>query len=119
MLIKDESKQEEAHQVCSLGLNLFRVLITYLKPVLPGMASNVEAFLNDELSWQGAQTALVNHPINKFKPLMQRVEMDKVNKMVEESKESLVAEKDKIDPNSPLAKETVTDLLGRKADLSD
>ncbi|HEA19053.1 MAG TPA: methionine--tRNA ligase [Pseudoalteromonas prydzensis] len=107
VLIKDEEKQEEAHQVCSLGLNLFRVLMTYLKPVLPGMAANVEAFLNDELSWQGAQTALVSHPINKFKPLMQRVEMDKVNKMVEESKESLLAAKDKIDPNSPLAKEPI------------
>ncbi len=107
VLIKDESKQEEAHQVCSLGLNLFRVLITYLKPVLPSMATNVEAFLNDELTWQGVQTALISHPINKFKPLMQRVEMDKVNKMVEESKESLIAEKDKIDPNSPLAKEPI------------
>ena len=63
--------------------------------------------LNDELTWQGVQTALISHPINKFKPLMQRVEMDKVNKMVEESKESLIAEKDKIDPNSPLAKEPI------------
>lgn len=107
VLIKDEAKQEQAHQVCSLGLNLFRVLMTYLKPVLPGMAANVEDFLNDGLSWQGAQTALVSHPINKFKPLMQRVEMDKVNKMVEESKESLLAAKDKIDPNSPLAKEPI------------
>ena len=107
VLIKDEAKQQEAHQVCSLGLNLFRVLMTYLKPVLPGMAANVEAFLNDELAWQGVQTALISHPINKFKPLMQRVEMDKVNKMVEESKESLLAEKDKIDPNSPLAKEPI------------
>ncbi|MDQ9090929.1 methionine--tRNA ligase [Pseudoalteromonas haloplanktis] len=107
VLIKDDTKQEEAHQVCSLGLNLFRVLMTYLKPVLPGMAANVEDFLNDGLAWQGAQTALVSHPINKFKPLMQRVEMDKVNKMVEESKESLLAAKDKIDPNSPLAKEPI------------
>ena len=107
VLIKDETKQQETHQVCSLGLNMFRVLITYLKPVLPGMASNVEAFLNDELTWQGAQTALTNHEINKFKPLMQRVEMDKVNKMIDESKESLLAEKNKIDPNSPLAKEPI------------
>ena len=108
VLFKDETKQQEAHDVCSLGLNMFRVLITYLKPVLPGMAANVEAFLNDGLTWQGAQTALVGHAINKFKPLMQRVEMDKVNKMIEESKESLVAEKDKIDPNSPLAKEPIS-----------
>ncbi|MGO2169180.1 methionine--tRNA ligase subunit beta, partial [Pseudoalteromonas sp.] len=68
---------------------------------------NVEAFLNDELTWQGVQTALTNHEINKFKPLMQRVEMDKVNKMIDESKESLLAEKNKIDQNSPLAKEPI------------
>ncbi|WP_306288086.1 MULTISPECIES: methionine--tRNA ligase [unclassified Pseudoalteromonas] len=108
VLIKDETKQQEAHEVCSLGLNLFRVLITYLKPVLPEMADNVEAFLNDDLTWDGVQNALVSHPINKFKPLMQRVEMDKVNKMVEESKESLES-KVTIDPNSPLAKEPICD----------
>ena len=108
VLIKDETKQQEAHEVCSLGLNLFRVLITYLKPVLPEMADNVEAFLNDDLAWDGVQNALVSHPINKFKPLMQRVEMDKVNKMVEESKESLES-KVTIDPNSPLAKEPICD----------
>ncbi len=108
VLIKDEAKQQEAHEVCSLGLNLFRVLITYLKPVLPGMAANVEAFLNDDLAWDGVQNALVAHPINKFKPLMQRVEMDKVNKMVDESKESLES-KVTIDPNSPLAKEPIAD----------
>jgi methionyl-tRNA synthetase len=107
VLIKDETKQQQAHEVCSLGLNLFRVLITYLKPVLPGMAANVEAFLNDELSWDGVQQALVSHSINKFKPLMQRVEMDKVNKMVDESKESL-SSKVTIDPNSPLAKEPIS-----------
>jgi len=109
VLIKDETKQQETHDVCSLGLNLFRVLITYLKPVLPSMANNVEAFLNDELTWNGVQTALTNHAINKFKPLMQRVEMDKVNKMVEQSKENLQAEKDKVDLNSPLAKEPICD----------
>jgi methionyl-tRNA synthetase len=108
VLIKDETKQQEAHDVCSLGLNLFRVLITYLKPVLPEMADNVEAFLNDDLAWDGVKNALVNHPINKFKPLMQRVEMDKVNKMVDESKESL-APKVTIDANSPLAKEPISD----------
>jgi len=108
VLIKDETKKQEAHEVCSLGLNLFRVLITYLKPVLPEMADNVEAFLNDDLAWDGVQNALVSHPINKFKPLMQRVEMDKVNKMVEESKESLES-KVTIDPNSPLAKEPICD----------
>jgi methionyl-tRNA synthetase len=103
VLIKSEETQEQAHQVCSLGLNLFKVLLTYLKPVLPVMAANVESFLNTELTWESAQTPLVGHEISKFKALMQRVEMDKVNKMVEESKESLeAANKPKIDPNSKL-----------------
>ena len=110
VLIKNEDTQEQAHQVCSLGLNLFKVLLTYLKPVLPVMAANVESFLNTELTWESAQTPLVGHEISKFKALMQRVEMDKVNKMVEESKESLeAANQPKIDPNSPLAKEPIAD----------
>lgn len=110
VLIKNEETHEQAHQVCSLGLNLFKILMTYLKPVLPAMASNVEQFLNTELTWESAQTVLTSHSINKFKALMQRVDMDKVNIMLEESKESLAATtQPKIDPNSPLAKEPIAD----------
>ncbi|TMO58610.1 methionine--tRNA ligase [Pseudoalteromonas aurantia] len=110
VLIKNEETHEQAHQVCSLGLNLFKILMTYLKPVLPAMASNVEQFLNTELTWESAQTLLTSHSINKFKALMQRVDMDKVNVMLEESKESLAATTEpKIDPNSPLAKEPIAD----------
>ena len=110
VLIKNEDTHEQAHQVCSLGLNLFKILMTYLKPVLPAMASNVEQFLNTELTWQSAQTVLTSHSINKFKALMQRVDMDKVNIMLEESKESLAATtQPKVDPNSPLAKEPISD----------
>ncbi|MDP5211571.1 methionine--tRNA ligase [Pseudoalteromonas tunicata] len=106
VLIKDESKQELAHQVCTQGLNMFRLLMVYLKPVLPKMASDVEAFLNTDLAWESAQTVLTGHTINPFKALMQRVEMDKVNAMLADSKESLVSTV-KIDPNSPLAKEPI------------
>jgi methionyl-tRNA synthetase len=53
------------------------------------MAREVELFLNDELSWSTYQTALTNHSINVFKPLMQRVEMTKVEAMIEGSKENL------------------------------
>ena len=110
VLIKNEDTHEQAHQVCSLGLNLFKILMTYLKPVLPAMASNVEQFLNTELTWESAQTVLTSHSINKFKALMQRVDMDKVNIMLEESKESLAATtQPKVDPNSPLAKEPISD----------
>ncbi|MBQ4850054.1 methionine--tRNA ligase [Pseudoalteromonas sp. MMG012] len=110
VLIKNEETHEQAHQVCSLGLNLFKILMTYLKPVLPAMASNVEQFLNTELTWDSAQEILSDHPINKFKALMQRVDMDKVNTMLEESKESLVATTQAaIDPSSPLAKEPIAE----------
>ncbi|BBN81362.1 methionine--tRNA ligase [Pseudoalteromonas sp. A25] len=108
VLIKDEQTQQQAHDVCSAGLNMFKILMTYLKPVLPGMAANVEQFLNTELTWESAQELLTGHSINKFKALMQRVDMDKVNQMLEESKESLEASnKPKLDPNSPLAKEPI------------
>ncbi|AZZ98585.1 methionine--tRNA ligase [Pseudoalteromonas sp. R3] len=113
VLAKNEDTLERAHQVCSMGLNLFRVLLTYLKPILPGMAKNVEAFLNTELSWEGLETALVDHEINKFKALMQRVELDKVNAMVDASKESLEkkvgGQSAKPAADSPLAKEPIAD----------
>ncbi|MBU2181138.1 MAG: methionine--tRNA ligase, partial [Gammaproteobacteria bacterium] len=89
VLAKDETKQIETHQVCSMGINLFRVLMHYLKPVLPAMATEVEAFLNIELRWDNYQTALTSHAINGFKPLMQRVDPVKVQAMVDASKENL------------------------------
>ncbi|SNY41023.1 methionyl-tRNA synthetase [Arsukibacterium tuosuense] len=91
VLVKDDARQQEAHDVCSMGLNLFRVLMHYLKPVLPVMAGDVEAFLNTELSWQNYQTPLVNHAINPFKALMQRVDPAKVAAMVEASTDNLQA----------------------------
>ena len=91
-LIKDESKQQQVHDICSLGINLFRVLIIYLKPVLPILANNCEQFLNDELLWDGHKSLLKNHKINKFKALLQRVDMDKINAMTEASKEDISAQ---------------------------
>ncbi|GAC25629.1 methionyl-tRNA synthetase [Paraglaciecola mesophila KMM 241] len=108
--IKDESKQAFTHDVCSLGINLFRLLMVYLKPVVPKLAEQAEAFLNDNLSWSSAQTVLTGHEINKFKALMQRVDMDKVNAMVDDSKENL-APTVTLDPNSPLVKDPISDTI--------
>ena len=91
VLVKDDARQQEAHDVCSMGLNLFRVLMHYLKPVLPVMAGEVEAFLNTQLSWQNYQSPLLNHAINPFKALMQRVDPVKVAAMVEASTDNLQA----------------------------
>ncbi len=111
VLAKDESTLEQAHEVCSVGLNLFKVLMTYLRPILPGMAANVSEFLNDELAWDSVATPLLGHPINKFKALMQRVEMDKVNAMLEESKESLAPQSQAVavESNGELEKDPIAD----------
>jgi methionyl-tRNA synthetase len=94
-LVKDESKQQEVHDICSLGINMFRTLMIYLKPVLPVLADSTAVFLNDELIWEGHKTLLTDHKINKFKALLQRVDMDKVNAMTEASKDNLLAEAEK------------------------
>jgi methionyl-tRNA synthetase len=108
--IKDETKQQFTHDVCSLGINLFRILVVYLKPVVPTLAAQSEAFLNDKLTWESSQSVLTDHAINKFKALMQRVDMDKVNAMIEDSKENLEPTV-QIDPNSPLAKDPIAETI--------
>jgi len=74
VLAKEDGKEQEVQDSCSVGINLFRVLITYLKPVLPEMAIASEEFLNaGELGWKELESPLTGTTINKFKPLMQRV----------------------------------------------
>jgi len=86
-LAKEEGKEKEVHEVTSLAINMFRVLMTYLKPVLPEMAKNSEEFLNIEsLNWDDIKTPLTSHQINKFKPLMTRIEDEQLEAMIESSK---------------------------------
>ena len=91
-IARQAPESAELQQVCSLGLNLFRILIIYLKPVLPGLAQRAEAFLGiDPLTWADLAAPLLDHPINKFKPLLTRVEKDRIDAMIEDSKEDLEA----------------------------
>ena len=86
-LAKEEGKMQEVHEITSLAINLFRVLMTYLKPVLPEMAEKSEAFLNvDSLNWDDIKNPLLGHQINKFKPLMTRIEDEQIEAMIESSK---------------------------------
>ena len=86
-LAKEEGKSQEVHEITSLAINLFRVLITYLKPVLPEMAEKSDEFLNiDSLNWNDINSPLLGHQINKFKPLMTRVEDEQIEAMIESSK---------------------------------
>jgi len=87
VLAKQEGKEAELHAVCTQGINLFRVLISYLAPVIPATAEKAEAYLNISLTWQAEP--LLAHGVNKFKPLMQRVDKKHIDKMIDDSKESL------------------------------
>ncbi len=88
ILAKDESTATEVQAVCTQGLNLFRVLMIYLSPVLPVMADKVGKFLGTEAEcWQDRSAPLLNRTINPFKPLMTRVEPASVDKMIESSRD--------------------------------
>ena len=83
-LIKNPETRDRAEAVCADGLNLFRLLTLYLKPVLPGLAERAEAFLAIEpLTWADHNTQLEGHTIAAFQPLIQRIELAQVQAMIE------------------------------------
>ena len=92
VVAKDPEQSALLHEICSNGLNMFRQLLTYLGPILPTMREKAEAFLNTELTWNARETLLQDHAINKFKPLMTRVDLKKIETMLEDSKEAVAAE---------------------------
>ncbi|CAN0557015.1 unnamed protein product [Ectocarpus sp. 12 AP-2014] len=110
-LAKQDGHDAEVLEICSVGINLFRQLMVYLAPVVPAMAEEAREFLNVEsLDWHTRQAVLTNHSINKFKPLMTRVERDKIDAMIEASKEDLVEEqKLKEPPKGPLAEDPIAE----------
>ena len=99
VVAREEGREQELRDICSMGINLFRVLMAYLRPILPGTAESAETFLNvPPLQWRDVTTPLLDHEINKFKPLMTRVDPKKVEAMVEASKEDMQAKPQKSAP---------------------
>jgi methionyl-tRNA synthetase len=81
--IKDPSQFMHVHQVCSVGINAFRILMIYLKPILPVTASKVEAFLNcPAFTWQDSQTVLLDHTINDYQPLLERIKNEAIDALL-------------------------------------
>lgn len=115
VIAKDPQREPELQAICTMGLNLFRVLMLYLKPVLPQMTAAGEEFLAiPAQSWADIATPLLGHRINAFKPLMTRVDEAKVATMVEESKSTLEAAASPA-PSGPLAQ----DPIGAEIDYED
>jgi len=79
VLAKNPDLMPQVQETCTMGLNLFRILMAYLKPVLPHMAEQVELFLNCEpLTWHNINSPLLQHPIKQFTPLATRVTKDQI-----------------------------------------
>ncbi len=96
VVAKEEGRDAELQAICSMGLNLFKVLIGYLRPILPGTAEKAEAFLRIEpQQWSHIAQPLLGHQVAKFKPLMTRVDPKKVEAMVAASKEDMAAKPQK------------------------
>lgn len=120
-LAKEEAQAIKVHQVCSQGINMFKVLICYLKPIIPSLATKAQKFLNIEINnWDNAPVFLKEHKINKFKPLATRIEKEKIVKIIEDTRKMQVTETPKIvekeTPELNIAKEcTIDDFM--KVDL--
>ncbi|HEX9706999.1 MAG TPA: methionine--tRNA ligase [Steroidobacteraceae bacterium] len=81
---KDPERAAEVQAVCTQGINLFRVLMTFLKPVLPATADRAEAFLGSRIAhWRDVEMPLLGTTIGEYQPLATRVDPAVVQKLVE------------------------------------
>jgi methionyl-tRNA synthetase len=109
VLAKEEGKEQQVQDVCSTGINCFRLLVLYLKPVMPELAEKSEEFLGVEaLKWEDSQHLLSSHKINKFKALMNRLESDKVDAMMEEAKSQVANVEKENKPRKSTSNESET-----------
>jgi methionyl-tRNA synthetase len=93
VVAREQGREKELQDICSVGLNLFRVLIGYLRPVLPGTAEAAEAFLRiPPLTWDVLPEPLVDHEIAKFEPLMTRIDGKQIEAMLDASREDLTGQ---------------------------
>ena len=86
VIAKQEGKDQELQHICSMGIEMFRILMGYLKPVLPQLAERSEVFLQSELNWDSLSEPLLGHQIAPFKALFNRLDSKQVDELVELSK---------------------------------
>jgi methionyl-tRNA synthetase len=113
VMAKQAGEEQALQAVCSLGINLFRLLIGYLRPILPATAEKAEAFLQvPPLSWAELSSPLLDHEIAGFKPLMTRVEPAQIGAVVEDSKADLTQQSTASpQPSGPLTDDPVSETI--------
>jgi methionyl-tRNA synthetase len=117
VLARDPLRLPEVQAVCTQGLNLFRILMIYLKPVLPRLAARAEAFLRDPgLSWDARHQPLLGHTISRYEPLLTRLDATAVAAVVEESMERTTSTPA---ASGPATKPTTGTTAPAQIDISD
>jgi methionyl-tRNA synthetase len=121
VLIKDETRKHEVQDICTQGINLFKVIITYLKPVTPEITTMAEHFLNTKsLNWASIDTPLLAHEVKAFTPLLKRIEKSAIDNMLEENKALTATQKISINkPTSDNAKHSTTPGIKPTIEFSD
>lgn len=113
-LNKDPAKQHEVQAVCTMGINLFRQLMIYLKPILPRTAMQVEKFLNiSPLMWHDKDKPLLNHTICEFQPLLQRIDAQQLEAM------KMSGQQDINDSNAPTPAAPTTEVKAETISIDD
>ena len=85
--IKNKADKDSVHRICTDGINLFRIIIGFLKPVLPNISLKVENILScDPVNWGNIDTIMLEKEINKFEPIITRINNDDIDSMKNQNK---------------------------------
>jgi len=83
-LAKNEATLPDVQPICTTAINAFRLLVLYLKPVMPTLSDKVQHFLQvDRLDYESLNHTLLDHQIEAFTPLITRIEMKDVEAMIQ------------------------------------
>lgn len=112
---KDPDRQDELQAVCTVAINLFRQLIIYLKPVIPTLAEQYSQWLNEPItSWDQSKNPLLAAKVGKFNRMLDRLQIEDLEKMIEESKnldQAIESDPDSsyVDSDQPLKDEPISE----------
>lgn len=92
-IAKHTNRKKEALSIYSMGIQLFRILMIYLTPVVPELTKYSENFLNTKLTWNSLSTPLFNHQINKFQIIFHRISSNQISSIMNESQKKYFSQK--------------------------
>ncbi|OQP76031.1 methionine--tRNA ligase [Xanthomonas phaseoli pv. syngonii LMG 9055] len=92
VIAKQDGADAQLQSVCTQGLNLFRILVAALKPILPRTCAEAEAFLSAPMtSWEDVVRPLTAHTIQPYTALFTRIDPKLIDAMTDASKDTLAA----------------------------